>query len=64
MIMKLVSLLEYVLRFEKPTGYYTDQIDYYEGESNAMQCVISYANFLNSEAYFKIKVLKFYITIA
>jgi len=47
--MKLISLREYVLRFDKPIGFYADQFDYYEGQSNAMSYVISYTKFLSQK---------------
>lgn len=46
---KLISLLEYVLRFDKPIGFYADQLDYYEGQSNAMSYVLSYTKFLSQK---------------
>lgn len=41
--------MDYVLRFDKPVGFYANQLDYYEGQSNAMSYVISYANFLKQK---------------
>lgn len=46
---RLIPLRKYVLRFDKPIGFYADQLDYYEGQSNAMSYVISYAKFLSQK---------------
>lgn len=42
-------MTEYVLRFDKPIGFYADKLDYYEGQSNAMSYVVSYANLLSKK---------------
>lgn len=46
---RLISMTEYVLRFDKPIGFYADKLDYQEGQSNAMSYVISYANLLSKK---------------